>query len=79
MVEDWDIQIRLVMFMTGQFIFKYGRFVWTTCREMESRHSTMIGRQVFQDNNSIGQDGKCDREAIEIHDKMISRWVMKGQ
>ena len=28
-----------------------------------------------QGGNSIGQDGKCDRQAIEIQDKTVSRWA----
>ena len=28
-----------------------------------------------QDSNSIGQDGKCNRQAVKIHDRMVSRWA----
>ena len=28
-----------------------------------------------QDDNSVGQDRKCNRQAVEIHDRMVSRWA----
>ena len=28
-----------------------------------------------QDGNRVGQDGKCNRQAIEIHDRAVSRWT----
>ena len=41
----------------------------------------------MQDGYSIGQDGKCNQQAIKIQDRTVSRWlepqsgykVMKGQ
>ena len=31
-----SVQVKLVMFMTGLFAFKYGRFVLTACVEVDS-------------------------------------------
>ena len=28
-----------------------------------------------QDGSSIRQDGKCDQQAVEIHDRTVSRWA----
>ena len=28
-----------------------------------------------QDGNNVGQDGKCNRKAIEIHNRTVSRWA----
>ena len=28
-----------------------------------------------QDDKIIGQDGKCDRQAVEIHNRTVSRWA----
>ena len=62
------------MFMTGLFPFKYTQFVLMVCLEEESWYLTWTGWQVFQ-YNSIGQRGKYNRQAIEIHDRMVSRWA----
>ena len=32
-----SVQVRSVMFMTGQFALKYGRLVFTACLKVESR------------------------------------------
>ena len=65
------------MITTGWFSFKYSQFVWTACLKVESCSLTKAGWQVFlrQDGYSIGQDGKCNQQAIEIHDRMVSRWA----
>ena len=34
-----------------------------------------LGSSSRQDSNSIGQDGKCDQQAVEIHDRTVFRWV----
>ena len=46
-----SVQVKLVMFMTGQFSFKYGRFLCTACREDKAESSSR------QDGYSMGQDG----------------------
>ena len=49
-------QIRLFMFMTGLFSFKYGRFVLMTCLEVESWYLTRTEWEVFQDKTVTLQD-----------------------
>ena len=44
-----SVQVRLVMFTTGQCLFKYGRLVCAACWEVESWYLTMTGRQVLPD------------------------------
>ena len=41
------------MFITGQFAFKYGRFVCTVCREVVFMYLTMTGREVLPDKMVI--------------------------
>ena len=31
-----------------------------------------------QHGNSIGQEGKCNNQAVEIHDRIVTRWVREG-
>ena len=51
--------------------------VLTAFLEVESRYLTRTGREVFlrQDNNITGQDGKCNRQGIEIQDRTVSNWA----
>ena len=44
-----SVQVRLVMFTTGMFPFKYRQLVCKAYREVESCYLTMTGWQVFQD------------------------------
>ena len=50
------------MFMKGQVVFRY---------------LTTTGQEVLPDKMVIVQDkkGKCDQQALEIHDKMVFRWA----
>ena len=34
-----------------------------------------MGSFSIQDSYSVKQDRKCNRQAVEIHDKMVSRWA----
>ena len=43
-------QIRLVMFMTGRFAFKYSQFWCIACREVVSWYLTVTGQEVLSDN-----------------------------
>ena len=51
-----SVQVRSVMFMTGPFAFKIGRFVLKACLEVESWYLTKTGWQVFQDNTVTVED-----------------------
>ena len=55
-------QVRSVMFTTGWFPLKNDQFMSTACRQVEYWYSY-----------SVGQDGKCNRQAVEIHDRKVSR------
>ena len=33
------------------------------------------GKFFMKDGNSVGQDGKCNQQAIEIMGRTLSRWV----
>ena len=41
--------VRLVMFTTGRFPFKYGRFVYMACREVVFGYLTLTGQEVLPD------------------------------
>ena len=84
MVKDWESS-RLDEKCPGQVGYVYDRLVcfqvqlvcvaglsggrvlvlWQDRRASSSR----------QDGNSIGQDGKCNRQAIYIHNRTVSRWA----
>ena len=72
-----SVQVRSVMFMTGLFVFRYGQLMLMACLEVEFWYLTKKGTESSsrQDAKSIGQDGKCNLQAIEIHDRTVSRWV----
>ena len=64
-------QVILIMYMTGLFPFKYGQFVLMGCQEVESWYLIKTGRQVFK-NYKTEQDGSYNRQAIEIHIRMVT-------
>ena len=61
------------MLTNGQFPFMYGQVMWMACCELEFRYLTRTGWEVLPDGYSIGQNRKCDRQVIEIHNRMVSR------
>ena len=63
-------QVRLVM--TGSFPFKNNQLVRPAYLVLKQDRR---GSVLTQDGHSVGQDGKCNRQAIEIHDRTVSRWV----
>ena len=62
------------MLMRGRFPFKYDQFVCTACQEAVPWYLTITGFS-RQDGNSIGQDRKCEQQAVEIYDGTVSRWA----
>ena len=55
--------------------------LWSVCVDVLSGGGVLVlnhdrlGSSSRQDGYSIGQDRKCDRQAIEIHNRMVSRWA----
>ena len=55
--------------------------VWSVCVYRLSGGGVLVlnhdrlGSSSRQDNNIIGQVGKCDQQAIEIHNRIVSGWV----
>ena len=66
-----SVQVWSVMFMAGLFAFKCFRLVLKACLEVESWYLTITGCQAFQDSNSTGQDGKCNRQVVAIHGRLV--------
>ena len=54
-------QVRSVMFLSGGGILVLNQ--------------DRTGSFSKQNISSVGQDGNCNRQAIETHDRMVSRWA----
>ena len=84
MVEDWETS-HLDGKCLSQVSYVYDRpvcfQVWLVSVVSLSGGGVLVLNQdrtasfSRQDGNSVGQDGKCNRQAVEIHDRMVYRWV----
>ena len=84
MVEDWDTS-HLEVKCPSQVSYVYDRPVCfqvrSFCVHCLSGGGVLVLNQdrmagfSRKDSNSIGQDEKCDQQAIDIHNRMVSRWV----
>ena len=45
--------------------------IQSACVEVESWYLTNKGWEVLQDSHSVGEDRKCNRQAIKIHDRIV--------
>ena len=66
-----SVQVTSVMFTSGLCASKYGCLVFMACLEVESWY--LFFQDKTKEGNSIGEDEKCIRQAIEIHDRTVSR------
>ena len=63
-----SVKVMSVMFTTGRFLCK-------ACPEVVSWYLTLTGWEVRQDGYGKGQDRKCNWQAVEIHNRAVSRWT----